>query len=108
MPLHLPVPLGAYFAADKAADADGFARCFAADATVHDERRTHVGHEAIKAWLAEGKASTQYAMEPLDVAERDGATIVSARVAGNFPNSPIVLELRFQIEHGLIARLDIH
>jgi hypothetical protein len=46
-------------------------------------------------------------VEPLSVTERDGATIVVGRVAGDFPGSPIELNHTFRLEGDKIASLDI-
>ena len=50
MAIHLPGPIATYFEADKARDPAALATCFAADATVQDEGRTHEGLAAITAW----------------------------------------------------------
>ena len=46
----LPALLQRYLAADAAGNLNEFADCFAPDAVVRDERRTHVGHDAFRAW----------------------------------------------------------
>ena len=50
MPLAPPKPIGDYFAAD-ATDDTAVATCFATDAVVVDEKRTHTGRDAIAAWF---------------------------------------------------------
>jgi SnoaL-like domain len=104
--LNLPEPIAAYFSADRQ-NPDALARCFTAQATVKDEGRTHTGLDAIRAWKA--SASTQYAYttEPFALDQDNGHHIVSSRVAGNFPGSPVNLRYRFRLERGLIASLDI-
>ena len=105
-PLNLPEPIAAYFSADRQ-NPDALARCFTAQATVKDEGQTHAGLDAIKAWKA--AASTQYAYttEPFALDQDNGHHIVSSRVAGNFPGSPVNLRYRFRLERGLIASLEI-
>ena len=46
MPISLPTPIADYFAADQR-DGNAIARYFTQNAVVVDERRTHVGREAI-------------------------------------------------------------
>ena len=104
--LNLPEPIAAYFSADRQ-NPNALARCFMAQATVKDEGRTHTGLDAIQAWKA--AASTQYAYttEPFALEQDSGHHVVSSRVAGNFPGSPVNLHYRFRLERGLIASLEI-
>ena len=104
--LNLPEPIAAYFSADRQ-NPNALARCFTAQATVKDEGRTHTGLDAIQAWKA--AASTQYAYttEPFALDQDHGHHIVSSRVTGNFPGSPVNLRYRFRLERGLIASLEI-
>ena len=107
MPLALPTPVAAYFAADREQNLDVLAGCFTEHAVVRDEGRTIEGPPAIQQWMKEAKAKYQHTAEPIAVASRDGSTVVVARVAGNFPNSPLDLEHVFTIEGGKIASLEI-
>jgi hypothetical protein len=43
MAIHLPRPVEIYFESETARDTEALATCFAPDATVHDEDRTHEG-----------------------------------------------------------------
>jgi hypothetical protein len=52
---------------------------------VHDEGRAHEGLAAIKAWKSEARRKYEYTVEPLQAAQRDGKTVVTARVAATFP-----------------------
>jgi hypothetical protein len=44
---------------------------------------------------------------PLAVERHNGVCLVTCRVAGNFPGSPIELRYGFRLERGLIASLEI-
>lgn len=103
---NLPEPITAYFAAD-ARNPDAVARCFTAQATVRDEGRTHAGLDAIKAWKAAASARYTYTATPIALQRHDGAQVVTAHVAGNFPGSPVDLQYHFHLERGLIASLAI-
>jgi SnoaL-like domain len=105
--MHLPRPIEIYFESDKARDVEALATCFAADATVHDEGRTHEGLAAIKAWKIEASRKYEYTIEPLEAAQRDGNTVVTARVAGHFPGSPVTLTYVFKLDRDGIASLEI-
>jgi hypothetical protein len=107
MPLDLPKPVAEYFAADHARDAHALAGCFADDGVVHDEGGTFRGTEAIRDWSAAAREKYHHTVEPLSAIERDGATIVAARVAGDFPSSPVTLDHVFRLEGNKIVSLEI-
>ncbi|BCP51432.1 hypothetical protein K32_00490 [Kaistia sp. 32K] len=103
----LPEPIAAYYAAEKADDFEALALCFAVDATVRDEGAVRTGRAAIAAWKAENKARYRYETEVIDIREQDGAYLVSTRVSGSFPNSPVLLTQRFELADGEIRSLEI-
>jgi len=107
MPIQLPAPIATYIAAENGHDMDALAECFAADASVRDEGRTIRGLDAIKAWKVESKRKYRHTVEPLDVAEADGKTVLTARVTGQFPGSPVELRFAFGLAAGRIASLEI-
>ena len=107
MPLDLPKPVAEYFAADHSRDAHALARCFADDGVVHDEGGTFRVTEAIRDWSAATREKYHHTVEPLSAIERDGATIVAGRVAGDFPGSPVTLDHVFRVEGDKIVSLEI-
>ena len=107
MPLDLPRPIAEYFAAEKARDALALAQCFVDDGVVRDEGRTFRGTNAIRDWNAAARKKYQHTVEPLSVIQRDGATIVAGKVAGDFPGSPITLDHLFHLEDDKISSLEI-
>lgn len=106
MPIALPDPVAAYFAADSS-DADAVAACFTEDGVVIDERRTHAGRDAIRRWKTEASRAFRYTVTPLAIARDEGRTVVTGHVAGDFPGSPVDLRYTFALEDGKIARLEI-
>jgi hypothetical protein len=66
---------------------------------VRDEGRTIKGIAAIKAWRSETGEKYHHTVEPLSFTERDGKTVVTAKVSGNFPGSPVKLDHVFEL-HG--------
>ncbi len=107
MALDLPDLLAAYFAAENRSDTEGLGACFADHAVVRDEGRTFEGVAHIKRWMRDAKAKYQHTVEPIKVVNRDGKTVVTAKVAGNFPNSPVNLDHIFGIEGDRISSLEI-
>jgi len=107
MSVVLPTPIAIYVAAENRGDTEALAQCFAEDAVVRDEGQTIEGLAAIKQWKAETKKKYQHRVEPLAVAQKDGKTIVTNRLTGNFPGSPIDLEFVFTLDGNKIASLEI-
>jgi hypothetical protein len=106
MSINLPHPIAAYFAADRAAPAS-VADCFTENAIVKDEGRTHSGREAIRQWKMQASTQYSYVSEPFAL-EKDGErSIVTSRVTGNFPGSPVDLRYAFRFESDKISHLEI-
>ena len=103
---NLPEPIAAYFAADQR-DADAVARRFTDHGVVRDEGHTYEGRAAITAWKTAASAKYSYTTRPLRVEQEDGRHIVTSRVTGNFPGSPVELRFVFDLERGKIASLEI-
>ncbi len=108
MSMHLPKAIALYFTAENSDNPGDLAACFAADATVLDEGRSFEGLAAIKEWKAETKKRYNHRVEALEAEERDGKTVVTSKVSGNFPGSPVILEFSFELEGEKIASLEIH
>ena len=106
MTLGLPGPIAAYFAADREGG-EPVARCFTDDAVVKDEGRTHRGRAAIRDWKEEASARYQYTCEPFACELGDGAVVVTSRLTGTFPGSPVNLRFFFVLEGDQIASLEI-
>ena len=74
---------------------------------VRDEGKVITGMAAIKAWRVETSRKYHHAVEPLAVSTRDGRVVVTGKVSGDFPGSPINLGHIFEIEDGRIISLEI-
>jgi hypothetical protein len=103
----LPKPIALYVAAENRGEPNLFDQCFAENAIVSDENETHEGLAAIKKWKAETKKKYQHTVDPLSVAEKDGKTVVTNRLTGNFPGSPIELDFVFTLGGDKIVSLEI-
>jgi hypothetical protein len=104
--LNLPEPIAAYFEADRG-DSHAVARCFTNEAVVTDEGQTHAGLPAIKAWKAAASAQYSYVTEPVALEKTDRKYVVTSRVTGDFPGSPVDLRFIFALERGRIVSLEI-
>ena len=74
---------------------------------MRDEGKTIKGLAAIKKWMVETKQKYQHTIEPLASTQKDDKTIVTNRLTGNFPGSPIELEFVFTLDGGKIVSLEI-
>src|SRR4030095_640714 len=104
--LELPEPIAAYFEADKS-DSETLAQCFTENAVMKDEAHTYKSRAAIKQWKLETSAKYQYTSEPFACEEKAGMTIVTSRLTGNFPGSPVDLRFFFALESGKIRSFEI-
>ncbi len=106
MGLDLPTPIAAYFTAESG-DSEAVSQCFTDTAVVKDEGRTYRGRAAIKQWKADASTKYQYTSEPLACEQKDGKFVVTSRLTGNFPGSPVNLRFFFGLEGTKIASLEI-
>ena len=104
--LNLPKPIAAYFSAEKG-DAKAVSECFTENAVVKDEGHTHKGRPAIEKWKKDASAKYEYTSEPLACEEKEGKTVVTSHLVGNFPGSPVDLRFFFKLEGDRIASLEI-
>lgn len=104
--LNLPEPIATYFDADQR-DGEAVARCFTQHAVVKDEGHIHMGPAAIRAWKTAASAKYSYTSKPFAVERKDGTYIITSRLSGNFPGSPVDLRYAFRLRRGKIAQLEI-
>ena len=107
MDVILPTPIATFVAAENSGDTEALAQCFAEHAVVRDEGQMIEGLIAIKQWKVETKKKYQHTIEPLTSTQKEGKIIVTNRLNGNFPGSPIELEFVFTLDGDKIASLEI-
>ena len=105
--MNLPEPIPAYFAAANAFQAEVAAAHFTPDAHVHDENHDHVGREAVRAWIEDSSRKYRPQIEVLSADAQGDEVLVTNRISGDFPGSPIELKFAFTLRDGQIARLNI-
>jgi SnoaL-like protein len=108
MSIDLPPAIDLYVKIENSGDVAMLSECFASSARVRDEGRTYEGLAAIREWKGDTKKKYNHTVAPLDVFQRDGKTVLKAKLAGNFPGSPVTLEFSFVLEDGKIVSLEIH
>lgn len=102
----LPGPIKEYFSADRH-DADAVASCFTDRAVVVDESRTWVGRDGIREWKKSATKRYSYTSEPIASEEKDEKIVVTSRLTGNFPGSPVELRYVFKLDGDKISSLEI-
>jgi hypothetical protein len=107
MDVDLPTPIATYVAAVNSGEEEALAQCFVENAVVRDEGQTIEGLAAIKQWEVETRKKYQHTIEPLASTQKEGKTIVTNRLTGNFPGSPIEVEFVFALDGDKIASLEI-
>jgi hypothetical protein len=74
-----------HLTAVNAFDTDAIMATFAADALVNDAHREFWGADAIRAWVAKEMVGDRVTLDPVEVIEHHGMTIVRARYDGDYP-----------------------
>ncbi len=107
MSMELPEPIAAYFAGPKKHDVDAMLAPFAAAAIVKNEGQERRSRAAIQEWMEETTRKYQATVAVTDAAKTDGKTVVTGRVSGTFPGSPVELRYAFTLAGDKISRLEI-
>ena len=111
MTTSLPPVVAAYLAAVNAHDLDGMVATFAADAYVNDARREINGIDAIRRWAEKEMVGDHVTMEPLEVVDHYGETIVRSRYDGTYDKTSLPAELvmsdYFSVRDGKIVSLKV-
>ena len=110
-----PVKLGGvvaeYVAAVNAFDEDAIVATFADDALVNDARREFWGKDAIRRWIREEMVGDRVTVEPIELIDHHGLTILRGRYDGEYDktNLPdeLILTSYFTVGHRRIATLVI-
>ena len=104
--LDLPKPIANYYAADEVG-AEELSQCFTEEAVVKDEGQTYNGRAAIKEWKARAAEKYQYTTELLALDQDDRKAVVTSRLTGNFPGSPVNLRFFFELDGEKIKSLEV-
>jgi len=107
----LQVPIERYLRTVNTGDVAGFSSTFAEDALVVDVNREIRGREAIGQWARTDIFAVDVRLDVVQVAEREGRTVVTVRVDGTFDKTglpdPLVMNQAFTVADGKISELNI-
>jgi ketosteroid isomerase-like protein len=111
MTASLPPVVADYLAAVNAFNLDGLVAAFAPDAYVNDARREINGIDAIRRWAEKEMIGDHVTMEPLEVVDHYGETIVRSRYDGTYDKTSLPAELvmsdYFTVRDGKIVSLKV-
>jgi hypothetical protein len=111
MTASLPPVVADYLAAVNAFNLDGMVAAFATDAYVNDARREINGIDAIRRWAEKEMVGDHVTMEPLEVVDHYGETIVRSRYDGTYDKTNLPAELvmsdYFTVRDGKIVSLKV-
>lgn len=107
MSIKLPEPIAAYFAATNSHNIDAMLALFAETAIVKDEGQDRRGLASIREWMEESIKKYRFTVEVTGISEADGNPVVTGRVSGTFPGSPVDLRHFFTLAGKKITRLEI-
>jgi hypothetical protein len=62
---------------------------------------------AIRKWLASTVKKYGFTLTPIDLSLEKHETVLSVKMEGDFPGSPLSARFRFVLREGKIAKLDI-
>jgi hypothetical protein len=103
----MPQPIAMFVRAINDHDADAFLSTFTNDAVVTDVAREFRGAAAIKEWSDREIFDANVTLDVIDVADRDGQTVITVKVDGTFDRTglpdPLLLDQRFTLDGGRIA-----
>lgn len=107
MTLRISPLLETFVTATNNHDGAALAACFVDDGVVHDEGTTHRGHAAIRAWFETVVRKYRFTIVASNVETSYDETVLTTRVTGEFPGSPIELRYCFNIGEERIRGLSI-
>src|SRR5205823_2566589 len=109
MTLKLSPTAAAYVRTINAHDAAAFQALFAAEAVVDDAGREFRGLAAIQDWSNREIFGARVTLDVLDVAERDGQTVITTKVDGTFDRTglpdPVIINHHIKSEGNKITSL---
>ena len=110
-PTELTGVVAEHINAVNALDTEAIVATFAEDAFVNDNRREFVGRDAIRRWVAKEMVGDSVTIDPREVLDHHGDTIVRGRYDGDYDktNLPdeLILTSYFTVRDGKIVTLII-
>ena len=107
--LHITKPIADFIKAINEHNTDAFLAVFTEEAVITDEGHEYRGIAAIKEWNDEKNIGAKITLSPVETTDRDGKTILTTKVDGNFDKTglpdPFLMDLYFTLDENLITAL---
>ncbi|HTF22004.1 MAG TPA: nuclear transport factor 2 family protein [Chryseolinea sp.] len=103
----IPASVKSLIDAQQRHDNEAYAKCFAPNAKVFDEGRTHEGYDEIKRWITDANSKYNTVMQAIDYRENSSGGVLTAEISGTFQGSPVVLTYHLKFDNSLISSLKI-
>jgi hypothetical protein len=107
--LHIKKTISDFVTAINEHNTDAFLSVFTESAVITDEENEYQGIAAIKEWNAEKNIGANITLNPIEITERNGKTILTAEVDGSFDKTglpdPFLMDLYFTHDENLISAL---
>jgi hypothetical protein len=107
MLLELPPIVQKYMDASNAHDVKAILACFADDAVIRDENETYRGRTSIEGWLVKTIEQYNFQFRPLHAQDHAAETVVTVKILGTFPGSPVKVDYYFALAPDKILSLTI-
>ncbi|MDF2632454.1 MAG: hypothetical protein K0Q85_1050 [Caproiciproducens sp.] len=107
MSIKLPQVIETYFQESNIYESKLLASCFAEKAVLYDEGLTYHGPSAIQEHILETNKKLSVKTEVTNTIDKNGETIVTATLSGDFEGSPVPLDFHFTIKNKKIVTLSI-
>ena len=108
--LQIKKPISDFVKAVNEHNNKAFLAVFAENAVITDEGHKYQGIAAIKDWDEEKNIGANITLSPIEITERNGKTILTAEVDGNFDKTglpdPFLMDLYFTHDENLISALE--
>lgn len=105
--MELPKVIERFIETQNNYDSKAYTECFTESAIVHDEGKVHTGKDEICRWIEHANEAYQSLMEPLKYEQSGSNGVLTAKVSGTFPGSPIVLQFHLGLMNDLIDSLKV-
>ena len=109
--LQIPRPIVAFIEAINDHNTEDFLATLTGSAVITDEGQDYRGIAAIKEWSDEKCIGAKVTLQVTNVSDRDGKTIVTAELDGNFDKTglpvPFSMDFHFIVDGDKVAALNI-
>lgn len=103
----LPQPVAAFYYASDILDESLLSGCFEEEVMMIDEGKTYHGPKSVSGHILEANRSAKVMTEITNSIEKNGETVVTAIISGDFDGSPVPLDFHFTLNEDKIKNLNI-